>query len=249
MRILLALLLITLVLTSCSWAEFTAGLSKVKDSIRAPGNQTTTTKNMTTPNDDACTTDLCIREKIRSCAPAQGTLLLLNATINVSVVKTARCTVQGVVIASPDDKDLERTLSCELPLDRLELLPEVFIEPTLGYCGGSWYERIPIQVAHDGPIDLPRIAVNGNEVMFNITPQQHLYLRSVIIGGSSFRNCTLHYKTPIKLVKDEKMPLAISCASIVGKSPRPEGTMAMTYYVNPDFRNASEILVTFTAAR
>jgi hypothetical protein len=249
MKYALVILACLLLLSGCSWNDFSEGITKIKESILSPGKIETPVRNSTIQDDTVCTTDLCVRERIRSCTNTMGPLLLGNVTFNLTVTKKSTCMVQGTIIVSSESKELGRTLSCELPSAALELLPEIFTEPNLGYCGGSWYERIPTQVVHDGPIDLPRIVIRGDEVLFNITPQQHLYLRDVIITGNSFRNCSLSYRIPIKLVKGEKMPLAIACISVVGKSPRPEGAMTIIFYTNPDFKNATATKVTFTAAR
>lgn len=243
MRKYVFVLLIVLVLVSaCTWDEFEAGVKKVfLGANKAVTGDSSDDANIP-PEKKICADEACIREAFSSCEFAEGELDSEGRHVNLSVFPGDQaCIVEYVIMSSTKREETGKTLACVIPKSMVNPIEEIMTTDNL-FCTGTLFDLIPISVEHDMPgLNISKFVIEKNTITFSFQNQEVVYLKSADVLGLPFTNCSLEYKNPVKVEKKSVQRFTLGCEDILSRASRISGIFVLTYYLKPDFKNATTV--------
>lgn len=259
--VILIILLVSLSVTisACSLKEFeddlagifTGIFNKIDNTIKK--NTTTTTP---LPEIEKCFSDTCIRDAFLECTYAEGEfdtrgrharMQLEPMTITLGEkTEMQLCKINYTIISSDKASETGKNLECTLPFIML-ISPEESLTVDNPFCGGTLFDLLtPTTNYTERKFTIKNFTIQEKTISFYFeNNDKTIYLKNALVLGTSFSDCILDYKNPVRINKKEPQIITLGCTDIQAAGSRANGIFFISYYTTPNAINMTTINGTF----
>lgn len=252
MKGLFIILILSLLLTSCTWEEFVEDFSKIDQSLAGLFKKT--------PNEEIipekerisyCDSNDCLEDAFRRCSWTEGDFsdkYARTATLTIEP-EEGRCKVTYQIKDSVRDEEVGKRFVCvvDKPNQRID---EFFVMENVA-CKGDIYDMLePEVILESGEgIDVQSVHVTGTDVHFVMHNPEQIYFKKVRVTGPFFTQCLYNLKYPTKLPRKQTSNMSINCMELNGAGHRVFGNLLIDYYDTSEFKDLNTVNVSFVATK